>query len=128
MGEAARATCRHCRRPIIACDTQLSHVGCSSGYGWIHAEPYWGHPCSPPGHWRDYARPDAPATEEDATMQLTEEQLGRLVNAAQDYDVKHRQPLQDWTRVSDHQAARLILGALGALTVIQDATVTEQET
>jgi hypothetical protein len=65
MGEAARATCRHCRRPIIACDAQLSHVGCSSGYGWIHAEPYWGHPCSPPGHWRDYARPDAPATEED---------------------------------------------------------------
>lgn len=57
-------------------------------------------------------------------MRLTEEDLGRLVNAAQDYDVKHRQPLQDWRRVSDQQAARLILGALGALEALRQTMPT----
>jgi hypothetical protein len=54
-------TCRYCRRPIVACDTVPSHVGCSSGYGWIHAEPWWGHSCQRPGKYSQYARPDAPA-------------------------------------------------------------------
>jgi XRE family transcriptional regulator, regulator of sulfur utilization len=41
----AEAACRHCRRPILACGTLPPHGGCSSGYGWIHAEPHWGHSC-----------------------------------------------------------------------------------
>lgn len=53
-------TCRDCKRPIIACDTLPSHVGCSSGYGWIHAEPHWGHSCGPLSK-RQYARPEAAA-------------------------------------------------------------------
>ena len=48
-------------------------------------------------------------------MTLTEEELGRLVNAAQDYDHEHRPPMQNWSRVPNPQAARLILGALGAM-------------
>ena len=57
-------------------------------------------------------------------MRLTEEQLGKLVNAAQDYDAKHRDPARDWRRVSDQQAARLILGALGALEALRQTMPT----
>lgn len=53
---AAGATCRHCHRPVVACAAQSSHCGCSSGYGWIHAEPRWGHSCRLPGQHR-YAQP-----------------------------------------------------------------------
>jgi hypothetical protein len=49
------------------------------------------------------------------TVNLTEEEPGRLVNAAQRYDHEHRLRGHGWTRVSDQQAARLILGALGAM-------------
>lgn len=38
-------TCR-CGQLIIRCVTQPSHIGCSSGYGWIHLDP-WGHSCQP---------------------------------------------------------------------------------
>jgi hypothetical protein len=42
------AMCKHCRRPIIRCDTVRSHAGCGSGYGWIHSDPeQWGHSCEP---------------------------------------------------------------------------------
>lgn len=54
------ATCRHCRKPIIRCDTVPSHTGCGSGYGWIHSNPdQWGHSCQPRSS-APYAQP-APA-------------------------------------------------------------------
>lgn len=54
-------TCRYCKRPIIRCDTQPGHGGCSSGYGWIHDEPFWGHACTRRAgpYKREYARPEA---------------------------------------------------------------------
>ena len=30
--------CRHCRKPLVRCDTLPSHIGCSSAYGWIHGD------------------------------------------------------------------------------------------
>jgi hypothetical protein len=29
--------CRHCKKPVVRCETLPSHIGCSSAYGWIHA-------------------------------------------------------------------------------------------
>jgi DNA-binding XRE family transcriptional regulator len=49
------ATCR-CGKPILRCATQRPHSGCSSGYGWIHAAPNWGHSCQP-RTGSPYARP-----------------------------------------------------------------------
>ena len=46
---------------------------------------------------------------------LTEESLGALVNAGQDYDRQYRPQGQNWRHVDDHQAARLILGAIARL-------------
>lgn len=40
-------TCKHCRKPIARCEEFPAHAGCSSGYGWIHLEPNWGHSCQP---------------------------------------------------------------------------------
>lgn len=59
------ATCRYCRRPILRCDTLPSHCGCSSGWGWIHAEPWWGHSCGRYPSRREYARPEAVRDELD---------------------------------------------------------------
>lgn len=56
--QVAGETCRHCHRPVIRCDSLPSHCGCSSGYGWIHAEPWWGHSCRRPGQFSQYARPE----------------------------------------------------------------------
>lgn len=53
-------TCRYCHRPIIRCDSQPEHIGCSSGYGWIHVEPWWGHGCGRVS-LRRYARPEPEA-------------------------------------------------------------------
>ena len=53
----ADVTCRHCRRPIVKCGTQRPHSGCDSGYGWIHAAPYWGHACHRSAG-SPYARPE----------------------------------------------------------------------
>lgn len=51
----ATVTCR-CRHPIIRCDSQPWHAGCSSGHGWIHAGPHWGHLCGG-ALGTEYARP-----------------------------------------------------------------------
>lgn len=53
---AEAVACRYCLKPILRCADQPSHAGCSSGYGWIHAEPYWGHSCGRASD-RHYARP-----------------------------------------------------------------------
>jgi hypothetical protein len=49
--------CRHCRKPIVRCDTVPSHIGCGSAHGWIHTNPeQWGHSCEP--RWTaPYAQP-----------------------------------------------------------------------
>jgi hypothetical protein len=55
-------TCWHCRKPIARCDSLPSHIGCSSGHGWIHTNPeQWGHDCEPRSG-PPYARPDAQVT------------------------------------------------------------------
>lgn len=50
------AYCR-CGKPIVRCAGQTPHIGCSSGYGWIHAEPDWGHSCRPRSG-APYAQPE----------------------------------------------------------------------
>jgi hypothetical protein len=62
-------------------------------------------------------RPEPKAAPElaGAPLVLTEASLGALVNAGQDYDHEDRPKGHDWRRVSDHQAARLILGAIAKL-------------
>lgn len=52
------AACRHCGKPIVRCENQPSHIGCSSGYGWIHADPNWGHTCVRRAASPSYARPE----------------------------------------------------------------------
>jgi hypothetical protein len=54
------STCRHCRKPIVRCADNPGHIGCSSGYGWIHADP-WGHTCQPRSNG-PYAQPETEAT------------------------------------------------------------------
>lgn len=44
-----------------------------------------------------------------------QEKLIALVRAAKTYDHENRPQASNWGSVSDHQVARLILGALGAL-------------
>ncbi len=41
-------TCKHkrCGKPIIRCETLPPHFGCSSAYGWIHANG-GAHACEP---------------------------------------------------------------------------------
>lgn len=52
---------------------------------------------------------------------VTEAEMTELVKAAQAYDYRYRMPGQNWARVNDHQAARLILGALGKLPELRAA-------
>lgn len=48
-GSGDTFTCKHCRKPIVRCDSVPGqHIGCSSGHGWIHSNPeQWGHSCQP---------------------------------------------------------------------------------
>lgn len=54
------STCKHCRKPIVRCDSVPSPAGCGSGYGWIHSNPeQWGHSCRPRSS-APYALPSPP--------------------------------------------------------------------
>lgn len=46
-----------CRKPIVPCVTLPSHFGCSSAYGWIHANG-GAHACEPRSDG-PYALPEA---------------------------------------------------------------------
>lgn len=50
--------CKHCHKPIVRCDSVPVHIGCGSGYGWIHSTPeQWGHSCRPRSG-SPYAQPE----------------------------------------------------------------------
>lgn len=51
--------CKHkrCRKPIVRCETLPAHCGCSSAYGWIHANE-GAHACEPRADG-PYAQPES---------------------------------------------------------------------
>ena len=48
-------TCRHCQKPIIRCESVPVHIGCSSAYGFVHADTRF-HTCEPRSNG-PYAQP-----------------------------------------------------------------------
>ena len=50
-------TCKHCKKPIIPCESVPAHFGCSSARGFLHADQR-AHACEPRSDG-PYATPEA---------------------------------------------------------------------